>query len=173
MAGHMYINMDAIHSLQILGSEAHPHNSAPPTGSNGKENLSILGLFYQLCNTPQGKTRLRQALLRPSIDIHRIEERQSALFTLLHPSNSELFKNTISYLKKIGDARRFISQLEQGQTPGSSSHWTNYSVWAALRRFSVYSMKLKDCIVRLVADQQVLLLHQVGKGIASKFSFPF
>lgn len=66
----MFINADALRSLQILGLESDPNAYMQgPKNSGTKEGLSVYGLFKFAVSTPQGKDRLRQMFLRLTMDI--------------------------------------------------------------------------------------------------------
>ena len=85
LADMMFVNADTLNSLQILQHEFHPnsHMQGPTKSSSGaKESLSVYGLFHQLARTPQGKQKLRQIFLRPSIDIDLIVERHKTILKI-------------------------------------------------------------------------------------------
>ncbi|KAI9670699.1 MAG: MutS protein msh5 [Alyxoria varia] len=122
LAETMFINGDALHSLQIMQSESHPssHNQGPTKGSAGsKEGLSVYGLFHHLARTPQGKYMLRQYFLRPSLSIPLIKERLISTSTLIRPENSEILRILNKSLAGVINVRKSMISLRKGIAAGS------------------------------------------------------
>lgn len=117
-----FINTDTLSSLQILQSESHPNafNQGPGRASCGsKESLSVYGLFHHLARTPQGKSRLRQYFLRPSIDLETINARQNFVTILIRPDNSPALEKMVSALKRIKNLYPVMINLRKGVSVGS------------------------------------------------------
>ncbi|OCT44270.1 DNA mismatch repair protein [Cladophialophora carrionii] len=84
----MLINTDTLVSLQIIQPESHPNgfNQGPnPPGAKGTQ--SACGLFLQHAKSPQGRVQLRQAFLRPSLDIEYINSRLDFISVFVRPEN--------------------------------------------------------------------------------------
>lgn len=136
----MFINGDTLHSLGIIDAEAHPHshNRGPNANSGAKEGLSVYGLFRRLARTPQGKFLLRQCFLRPSLNIHVINERLDAVSTFSRPENGAALEALIQNLKNIGNMRTMMSNLRKGVggcVPGRNG--LSRSVWTSVRGVSI------------------------------------
>jgi DNA mismatch repair protein MSH5 len=138
----MFVNADALHSLQILGAEFHPasHNRGPTKASSGaKEGLSVYGLFHHLARTPQGRFLLRQHFLRPSLNLDVINERLETITTLLRPDNDPAIECLVSIMKNVGNMRVMMINLRKGicgamkRTGGFSR-----SVWSTIRGVSAF-----------------------------------
>lgn len=113
----MFINADTIVALQIMQPEFHPnsHQRGSGTGNGGaKESLSVFGLFHRHARTKQGRARLRQLFLRPSLDIDLIKGRQYAIAILSQPSHAENVKALSKSLGKIGNMTTCIALLHKG-----------------------------------------------------------
>jgi DNA mismatch repair protein MSH5 len=142
----MFINADTLASLQIIQSENHPnsHMQGPNKSTSGaKESLSVYGLFHYLASTPQGKQKLRQIFLRPSMDLTVIEERLYTTSVLLRSENQSLLEKIISSLKKIKDIRAVVIHLQKGisNVPGKGA-FVSSGVWASLRNFTFHTLKI-------------------------------
>jgi DNA mismatch repair protein MSH5 len=138
---HRFINADTLHSLQIIDNESHPnsHNQGPTSGSSGsKEGLSVYGLFHHLARTPQGKYRLRQIFLRPSLDLDVINERLETTRIFLNSDNPEILSTLVGHLKGVGNMRLTMSNLEKGANGGpGKTRGPSSNVWAGLQRVSI------------------------------------
>ena len=141
---HRSLNADTLLSLQILQDDFHPHshNQGPTNASSGsKEGLSVYGLFHYLARTPQGKLRLRQYFLRPSLDLRVVNQRHDAISILLQASNETFLNDIIKSLKSIKNMRNVVTNLRKGVSGGSSKNQGLTSgVW-----FSLRSVSLKSC----------------------------
>jgi DNA mismatch repair protein MSH5 len=159
----MFINADTMISLQIFNSESHPnsHMQGPTKSASGaKENLSVFGLFQHLAHTPQGRYKLRQIFLRPTLNIGLIEERQATIGVLSRPSNSTCLEKIVSSLKGIKNIRSVVVHLQKGisgaSTTGSS---IRRGVWASLQAFTYHVLRILEA-VREIDDCQSLPLMQ-------------
>src|SRR4051812_29226214 len=102
----MFVNADTLSSLRIIQSESHPnsHMQGPNnSGSGSKESLSVFGLFVHLASTPQGKHKLRQMFLRPSVDMAVIGERLKTISFFLRSENQAALQKIRKSLKKVKD----------------------------------------------------------------------
>ena len=131
-----FVNADTLSSLQILQSESHPNafNQGPgKTSSGSKESLSVYGLFHHFARTPQGKARLRQHFLRPSVDISAINERQDFVSVFLRPDNTPALEKLTKSLKSIKNLRPVMIHLHKGVSTGNARYRGFKSgVWATL-----------------------------------------
>jgi DNA mismatch repair protein MSH5 len=149
LSNSMFVNADALASLQILGSEAHPNTmmQGPDKANSGaKESLSVYGLLHFLASTPQGKAKLRQHFLRPRVDLGIIRERQHTISVLLRPENGTTIENLTKTLKKIRNIRTTMTALHKGvsRPPGQAS--VERGTWAALQCFAAHVVDLRGSI---------------------------
>ncbi|KAI0154499.1 muts domain V-domain-containing protein [Hypoxylon sp. FL1284] len=160
----MFVSADTLVSLQILQSEYHPnsHQRGPSnSGSGAKESLSVYGLFQHLARTPQGKLKLRQIFLRPSIDIELINIRQRTIGFLLRPENTETLIQLNNRLKKIKNMKSVTALLEKGiDIPGQKISITS-NVWASIQRFAAYSLQLRDSLRALSGSEKIAIIRKV------------
>jgi DNA mismatch repair protein MSH5 len=164
----MFINADTMASLQILQSEFHPnsHMQGPNSASSGaKESLSVFGLFHHLASTPQGKHKLRQIFLRPSLDLEIIEERQATIGILIRPDNSSALEKMIKSLKKIKNIRTIVIHLQKGIS-GVSSRGSvmQRGVWANLQQFTFHTLKVIEAVSELVDGQALMIVSKVRRS---------
>lgn len=165
LADLMFINADTLNSLQILQSEFHPntHMQGPTKSNSGvKESLSVYGLFRQLAHTPQGKHKLRQVFLRPSLDLNLIQERHNTIAILLRPGNAEALNIITQSLKRVKNIRTVLIHLTKGVSapPASRGGAIKQGIWGSLQQFTFHSLKVVDAI-RSIEDGDRLAI--VGK----------
>jgi DNA mismatch repair protein MSH5 len=133
-----FINADTLHSLQILGSESHPHshNQGPTKAASGsKEGLSVYGLFHHLAKTPQGKYLLRQYFLRPSLNLEVIEERLDVISAFLRPENADTIGVLVRDLQSVRNMRTIMINLRKGISAGiGKTGGFSKSIWAGIRQ---------------------------------------
>jgi DNA mismatch repair protein MSH5 len=162
----MFINADTMASLQILQSEFHPnsHMQGPSSASSGaKESLSVFGLFHHLASTPQGKYKLRQIFLRPSLDLEVIEERQAAISILIRPENAPALEKMVKSLKKIKNIRAVVIHLQKGISGASKrGPAMQRGVWASLQQFTFHTLKIIEAITELVDGQDLMIVSKVN-----------
>jgi len=157
----MFVNSDTLASLQIIQSENHPnsHMQGPNNSTSGaKENLSVYGLFYHLASTPQGKRKLRQIFVRPSLDLSIIGERLTTIGILLRPENAPSLEKMHRSLKKIKDIRTVVIHLQKGVSDASGKGSAiNRGVWSSIRNFTFHALKITEA-VRELSDGQTLAI---------------
>jgi DNA mismatch repair protein MSH5 len=161
----MFINADTMASLQILQSEFHPnsHMQGPNGASSGaKESLSVFGLFHHLVSTPQGKYKLRQIFLRPSLNLEIIEERQATIGILIRPDNSPALGKMVKSLKKIKNIRTVVIHLQKGVS-GVSHRGSpmQRGVWANLQQFTFHTLKIIEAVTELIDGQDLIIVNKV------------
>ncbi|KAI1079458.1 muts domain V-domain-containing protein [Whalleya microplaca] len=160
----MFVNADTLVSLQILQSEYHPnsHQRGPNHSTSGaKESLSVYGLFHYLARTPQGKSKLRQIFLRPSTDIDLINTRQKTLSFLLRPENTETLMELSKNLRRIKNMKAILALLRKGvDIPGRKASVAN-NVWAALQRFAMCSLQVRESLDALPGADKIEIIRKV------------
>lgn len=172
LSNSMFINMDALASLQILNSENHPNhvNQAPDKSKSGaKEGLSVYGLFYVLTHTAQGKTKLRQIFLRPSVDLDLIHERQRTIAVFLRPENCTGIDHICKLLRRIKNMKSCLLLIKKGVSLSGSRAAVDRSTWATLQAFSAYSIELREVVSRLVGASSAPITSQVSVCFCCQF----
>ncbi|KIW63518.1 hypothetical protein PV04_08515 [Phialophora macrospora] len=117
----MLVNTDTLVSLQIIQPESHPNgmNQGPST-SGAKGSHSLYGLFHQHTKSPQGKVYLRQAFLRPSLDIDHINTRLDFVSVFVRPENQTVRDKLSESLGRIKNMRNTITLLHKGIDSGNA-----------------------------------------------------
>lgn len=161
LSSYMFVNSDALASLQIVQTELHPNSQvwgSNATKGNAKESLSVYGLFHYLACTPQGRAHLRQLFLRPVLDLGLIEERQRTIAALLQPDNGEGLDRVTSSLRKIKNIRSSFVQLRKGIEHPSANQTFDRGVWSTIHGFTTQALALGGAISSLkgCADLQVV-----------------
>ncbi|RYP16461.1 hypothetical protein DL765_005138 [Monosporascus sp. GIB2] len=164
----MFVNADTLVSLQILQSEFHPnsHQRGPANSTSGaKESLSVYGLFHHLACTPQGRLKLRQILLRPSLDLDLIKERQKTISFFLRPGNADAVSELQKRLRKIKNMIACVALLRKGiDSPGRKVSAMN-NVWASLQLFAAHSLQLRDVLRVMPCSEKILIIRKVIDAI--------
>ncbi|ETS87538.1 hypothetical protein PFICI_01366 [Pestalotiopsis fici W106-1] len=167
----MFVSADTLASLQILRSEFHPNSQmrGPDGSSSGaKESLSVYGLFHYLACTPQGKSKLRQIFLRPSIDLDFIKSRQLAISFLLRSDNSDLIKRLSKELRKIKNMRTTIAFLQKGvDLPGKKASMAS-NVWLTIQRFAHNALNIQSTLAEMQGSAMVEVVTKVLRTIQSR-----
>ncbi|SPN97820.1 related to MSH5 - meiosis-specific protein [Cephalotrichum gorgonifer] len=172
LSDRMLVNADTLASLQILRSELHPN---PQTQSSNtlpgglKENLSVFGLFKQLAHTPQGKAKLRQVFLQPTVDLTVIEERQRAISLFTLAENEDTVRGIQRSLRKIQDIRRDVERLERGAKSTTFHASADHGLWQTLQRFSIYAATVGEGVSRLsLPGERVESVEKIFTGIQTE-----
>lgn len=115
LKGTMHVNVDTLVSLQIIQPASHPNAfNQGPGASGAKEALSIYGLFHHHARTPQGRTLLRQAFLRPSLDVDLIDARLDFVSVFVRPGNQVPREKLSKSLGRIKNMRNTVTLLHKG-----------------------------------------------------------
>jgi DNA mismatch repair protein MSH5 len=166
LADMMFINANTLSSLQIIQSEFHPntHMQGPTKSSSGaKESLSVYGLFHQLAHTPQGKRKLRQIFLRPSMDLDLIQERHRAISILLRPDNAETLNIIISSLKMIKNIKTVLIHLSKGISISSAKGGPiKQGIWGSLQQFTFHTLQIVDAVRAMVNGEALTIVVKVS-----------
>lgn len=152
LADRMFVNADTLASLQILRSELHPNSQIQGSDtlpSGFKENLSVFGLFKQLACTPQGKTKLKQVFLQPTVDLAMIRERQRSISVFALPENEGTVRDVQRSLRKTQDMRKVVSRLERGAKSTLFHASADHGLWRTLQKFCVHAVALREGVSRL------------------------
>ncbi|GKZ42071.1 mutS protein msh5 [Aspergillus brasiliensis] len=162
LSGTMFVNGRTLLSLQIMESESHPSmvNQGPGRKStSSKEGLSVYGLFQRFACTPQGRHRLKQMFLRPSVELDVINERHSFISVYLRADNSDALDKMVKALKHVKNLHYVILNLRKGISTGSGKIMGfKTTVWATLLAFSFYGIDIRDAL-RETSGGTNLALH--------------
>ncbi|KAM0111248.1 hypothetical protein ACP6JB_002805 [Aspergillus fumigatus] len=165
LKGTMFINRSTLLSLHITESESHLSmlNQGPGRKSPAsKEGLSVYGLFQRFAHTPQGRNRLRQIFLRPSVEINVICERHDFISVYLRPDNYDALNKIVKGLKHIKNLRPVMINLRKGISTGSAKI-TGFktTVWATLLAFAFYGIDIHDALKETFGADNLNLRTQV------------
>ncbi|GIJ83914.1 mutS protein msh5 [Aspergillus pseudoviridinutans] len=165
LKGTMFINRSTLLALQIMESESHPSmlNQGPGRKSPAsKEGLSIYGLFRRFAHTPQGRNRLRQLFLRPSVEMNVICERHDFISVYLRQDNYNALNKIVKSLKHIKNLRPVMVNLRKGISTGSAKI-TGFktTVWATLLAFAFYGIDIHDALKETFGADALSLRTQV------------
>ncbi|RYP68990.1 hypothetical protein DL769_005377 [Monosporascus sp. CRB-8-3] len=155
------INLDS--HITILQPEFHPnsHQRGPVNSTSGaKESLSVYGLFHHLACTPQGRLKLRQIFLRPSLDLDLIKERQKTISFFLRPGDADAVSGLQKRLRKIKNMTACVALLRKGvDNPGRKVSAMN-NVWASLQLFAAHSLQLRDILRVMPCSEKILIIRK-------------
>ncbi|PYH68173.1 MutS family protein MSH5 [Aspergillus vadensis CBS 113365] len=162
LSGTMFVNGRTLLSLQIMESETHPSmvNQGPGRKStSSKEGLSVYGLFKRFASTPQGRNRLKQMFLRPSVELDVINERNSFISVYHRADNFSPLDKMVKGLKHIKNLQYAMLNLRKGISTGSGKIMGfKATVWATLLAFAFYGIDIHDAL-RETSDGANLALH--------------
>ncbi|KAE8416659.1 DNA mismatch repair protein Msh5 [Aspergillus pseudocaelatus] len=164
LQGTMFLGGRTLLALQILESESHPSmvNQGPGRkSSSSKEGLSVYGLFQRFASSPQGRHRLRQIFLRPSIDTDIICERHAFISVFLRPDNNNSLSKLTRSLKHIKNLHPVMVNLRKGISTGSGKI-TGFktTVWATLLAFAFYGIDIHDALKETASGNELALLQK-------------
>jgi DNA mismatch repair protein MSH5 len=163
-------------SLQIIQPESHPNafNQGPrSTGSKG--SLSIYGLFHHLAHTSQGRTRLRQLFLRPSLDLEEINTRLDFVSVFVQHENTVALEKLSKSLAKIKNMRTTTTLLRKGINQKYGGFKSG--VWASLLEFAYHTIDIRNTLLEVIGGENLPLhttameildvqkLQRIGKAI--------
>ena len=175
----MFINADTLQSLQIIDTESHPNSqNQGPRSSGSKEGLSVYGIFHHLARTPQGKHRLRQWFLRPTMDVKILQQRQRSIATFIRPDNATQIAELSKNLQRMPNLRSNILRLRKGVTlnlPIKSA--SSKSIWSRIRsvscravchesncsqvQFVFHALKVRDLIQEVHGSERLDIRNKV------------
>ncbi|PYI25587.1 DNA mismatch repair protein Msh5 [Aspergillus indologenus CBS 114.80] len=162
LLGAMFVNKRTLSSLQIMESESHPSIVNQGRKSNfSKEGLSVYGLFQRFARTPQGKNRLKQMFLRPSVDVDVIQERHAFISAYLRADNYNPLEKLTKSFKHIKNLRYVIVNLRKGIETGSGKVMGfKTTVWASLLAFAFYGIDIYDALRESAGADGLALLQR-------------
>lgn len=138
-------------------------NQGPDRSKSGaKESLSLYGLFHVMTHTTQGKQKLRQTFLRPSMDIDLIHERQKTISAFLRPDNSEAIDLIRKRLRRIKNIKASFLTLKRGANMAGGRAAVAQGTWATLQAFSAYSIELREAIRTLPGAEKLEITHKAS-----------
>ncbi|SAM04069.1 hypothetical protein [Absidia glauca] len=168
----MHVPIDVIRSLEIFQPRLHP-------STHQKKGKEITSLYHLLNYTvsPGGTHLLKQWILRPSLNLTIINERQKsvAIFTAMDQRKGSFIKKLASYLKHVKNMARILGRIYE--------HRAKVSEWHQLLQFIYYVIKI-DNLLRLLTTPvdspivekfmnlvDVELLTRIGKYINDNITF--
>ena len=159
LKGTMLVNTDTLVSLQIIQPESHPNAfNQGPGASGAKESLSIYGLFHHHARTPQGRVLLRQAFLRPSLDVDHITTRQDFISVFVRPENQLVRDKLSKSLVKIKNMRNTITLLHKGIDGGKNTQNAFESgVWETLLAFCLHAIDIAETLGEVLGAERLPL----------------
>lgn len=154
----MHINADTLSSLQIITPESHPNafNQGPGT-TGSKESLSVFGLFQPYAKTPQGKMKLRELFLRPSVDPETIQLRLDFVSVFARPDNRPVGEQLSKSLSKIKNLRNVMTMLHKGVEGGNKQRTFKSGVWSSLLEFCYYAIDVVDGLYEVTGAEHLPL----------------
>ncbi|KAI9759034.1 MAG: MutS protein msh5 [Chaenotheca gracillima] len=166
----MFVNEDTLSALQIIQSETHPasHNQGPTKSPSGsKEGLSVYGIFAHLARTPQGRYKLRQVFLRPSLDLDIINERLNTISVLLRLENEEAVEAMTRSLKLVRNIKTVLVHLRKGVSGsnGGKAGSIKRGAWGSLQQFTLSALR----IVQAAREISGIKGLNVGRSVLDKF----
>ncbi|KAB8218668.1 DNA mismatch repair protein Msh5 [Aspergillus novoparasiticus] len=167
--GTMFLSGRTLLALQILESESHPSmvNQGPGRkSSSSKEGLSVYGLFQRFAYSPQGRHRLKQFFLRPSVDTDVISERHAFISVYLRPDNNNPLSKLTRSLKHIKNLRPVMINLRKGISTGSGKI-TGFktTVWATLLAFAFYGIDIHEALKETASGKELPLLQKTLRAL--------
>ncbi|KAE8149295.1 muts domain V-domain-containing protein [Aspergillus avenaceus] len=162
--GTMFLSGRTLLTLQILESESHPSmvNQGPGRKSSApKEGLSVYGLFQRFASSPQGRHRLKQMFLQPSVNIDVIRERHTFIGVYLRPDNHGSLNKLTKSLKHIKNLHHVMINLQKGISTGSGKI-TGFktTVWATLLAFAFYGIDIHDALKETSSANELNVLKR-------------
>ncbi|KAF9331320.1 MutS protein msh5 [Podila minutissima] len=128
----MFINPNAMSSLQIFEDETHPSMHSSIRGR--KEGLSLFGIT-NTARTTQGRYLLKQWFLRPSLEMDVILSRHRTVGCFLRPENSVTVDQLASCLGHIKNMPKILLSLHRR---------VNIAEWQAIHQFTYYAIKIHN-----------------------------
>jgi DNA mismatch repair protein MSH5 len=154
------ISPNALLSLQIVQPESHPNAFNQGPGSTGaKESLSLYGLFHHYARTPQGKSKLWQMFLRPTLQLDQINERLDFVSIFVRPDNLIPLQKLSKSLSMIKNIRTTLTHLHKGVSGGSRKFGAFKSgVWVTLLEFAYQTIEIRDTLREVLGGEKLPLL---------------
>ena len=164
----MFLSSETLQALQIVRSELHPNHQisgAYVNETGSKESLSVYGLFHVHACTPQGRLQLRRALLRPSLDLELLHERQRTVALFLRPENTEIVKETTLVLRKVKNGKSMILQLRKGIDSSAFTRSFDSSVWGGLKNLAAQALRLREIMSNVKDAEEIRIVQKVSQTL--------
>ena len=146
------IDRETLSALQIIQPESHPNVfNQGPGASGAKESLSVFGLFHLNARTPQGKARLRQYFLRPSVDLAEIQARLDFVAVFCGTDNHAVAQQLSKSLSRIKNIRTIMTFLHKGIIGGNMKNRGGFKsgVWASLLEFCYHTLDIVNALTEV------------------------
>ncbi|CAP65007.1 uncharacterized protein PODANS_1_13960 [Podospora anserina S mat+] len=159
----MLLGADALISLNII----RPHLQAIPglRGSSdeprAKENLSVADLLASLASTTQGKQKVRQMLLRPSLNLDVIHQRQSTIHMMLDPENVSIVKSMRKLLKRLKSPKTLLLHVKKGVDRVRGHLSLRMGDWKAVVRFATVAANVHQAVTSLVRTSGLEIISKI------------
>ncbi|KAK4648770.1 uncharacterized protein QC761_113960 [Podospora bellae-mahoneyi] len=159
----MLLGADALISLNII----RPHIQAIPglRGSSdeprAKENLSVADLLASLASTTQGKQKVRQMLLRPSLNLDVIHQRQSTIHMMLDPENVSIVKSMRKLLKRLKSPKTLLLHVKKGVDRVRGHLSLRMGDWKAVVRFATVAANVHQAVTSLVRTSGLEIISKI------------
>lgn len=146
--------------MQVIQPESHPNAFNQGPGSTGsKESLSVYGLFHHHARTPQGRIRLRQTFLRPSLDLADVNARLDFISVFVRPDNLISLQKLSKSMSRVKNIRTVMTHLHKGINGGSQKfRGFKSGVWATLLEFSYHTIDIRDTLRELLGAENLPLV---------------
>lgn len=160
----MLLGADALISLNII----RPHLQAIPglRGSSdeprAKENLSVADLLASLASTTQGKQKVRQMLLRPSLNLDVIHQRQSTIHMMLDPENVSIVKSMRKLLKRLKSPKTLLLHVKKGVDRVRGHLSLRMGDWKAVVRFATVAANVHQAVTSLVRTSGLEIISKAS-----------
>ncbi|KAK4177654.1 putative muts protein 5 [Triangularia setosa] len=163
----MLLGADALISLHIIRSHLQaipgPHGSSDEP--RAKETLSVSDLLSSLASTTQGKQKVRQMLLRPSLNLDVIHERQSTIHMMLDPENVAIVRSMRKLLKKLKSPKTLLLHVKKGVDRVRGHLSLRMGDWKAVVRFATVAANLHQAVASLVRTSGLEIISKIGDTI--------
>ncbi|OAA61149.1 adenylyl-sulfate kinase [Niveomyces insectorum RCEF 264] len=185
----MFVTADTLFALQIIrpdGRQGVGRRGGPDTiGSTARNQCSVFDLFRPFALTPQGRVRLREIFLQPSVDLSVINERHEAISSLLCPQNTDTLASIRTPLEKIQREELtrpragylVVATADPGAERGSGqsnchiNEETDFDVWEevfqedGLLYFKTHELRHIDKTFGDLDGRIIQFFHQLGSEI--------
>ncbi|KAK0672811.1 putative muts protein 5 [Cercophora samala] len=163
----MLLGADALISLHIIRShlQAIPGLRGSSDEPRAKENLSVSDLLASLASTTQGKQKVRQMLLRPSLNFNVIHQRQSTIRMMLDPENVSIVKGLRKLLKKLKSPKTLLLHVKKGVDRVRGHLSLRMGDWKAVVRFATVAANVHQAVASLVRTSGLEIISKICETI--------
>ncbi|GAA94368.1 hypothetical protein E5Q_01019 [Mixia osmundae IAM 14324] len=149
----LQISTHSLVALQVFASGSHA------AGRNDASTAKMPNLFDVINTTRSaaGRTTLRQWIIRPSLDTHVIQARQTAIACFLRPENLHIMYDLRSCLK-VQQAASVLEKLRCGQGNATPT-------WRAITTMLSSALQVREQLLGLTHLQTSALLFQIANSV--------